>query len=298
MNKRIILHTLNWHMKNITSNLPYIRQSGFTAIQLTPIQTCKDGSSWWTYYQPYSFEIGNRLGTYDDFIELCTEAHKYNIEIYVDVILRHLASKDTGECVPHELCDQTIVRNRDFWLFNGDGNNEKDNWQLCNCNWGLPTLNYYNKDLRFNYYYEFLDKVLAYADGIRLDQGCKHYSLPTDNDSCEMFSELSYLYKDKFIYGEGIFVSQQRMNEYSNYMYVLSSEYDCSTSDNSRNVKFIESHDTNLHFKTTLWMNDDVRLNKWENLLHKYDNVLYYARPFDNTIFCERMKNINLSYNK
>ena len=114
-NKRKILHLLTWEWKNIEYNLDKIKEAGFTAVQISPIQECKKlwddngritkGSSewhdvlcreWWKSYQPLSLKIGNYLGNEEDFISLCTKAKEFGIEVYVDVILRHVANKDNS----------------------------------------------------------------------------------------------------------------------------------------------------------------------------------------------------------
>ena len=45
-------------------------------------------------YQPINYKIGNyQLGTRDEFIEMCNEAHKYGVKVIVDVVINHMTSK-------------------------------------------------------------------------------------------------------------------------------------------------------------------------------------------------------------
>ena len=156
---------------------------------------------------------------------------------------------------------------------------------------GYPPVNYYNDEVRHNKFYPFLDELVKCGvKGFRFDMG-KHFSLP--EEGCEFYNEVKDRYPDIFIYSECIFAKQDILEKYAKYCSPLVADHDdwCENS-----VRFFESHDTYLTFKSTCWMDDEARLDKWMFLLSKYDNCLYYARPYDNTIFSERMKVINNSF--
>ena len=156
---------------------------------------------------------------------------------------------------------------------------------------GYPPVNYYNDEVRHNKFYPFLDELVKCGvKGFRFDMG-KHFSLP--EEGCEFYNEVKEKYPDIFIYSECIFAKQDILEKYAKYCSPLVADHDdwCENS-----VRFFESHDTYLTFKSTCWMDDEARLDKWMFLLSKYDNCLYYARPYDNTIFSERMKVINNSF--
>ena len=62
----VTLHCWNWSYKNIEANMELIAEQGFSAIQTSPIQQAKEGttgrsvgSNWWVYYQPMGFHIDN-----------------------------------------------------------------------------------------------------------------------------------------------------------------------------------------------------------------------------------------------
>ena len=84
------------------------------------------------------------------------------------------------------------------------------------------------------------------------------------------------------------------LDEYGKYLYPLVANYEYGTNNNS--VRFFESHDTNLSFLYTLSMNNNTRLNNWEQLLKQYDRCLYFSRRNDDTIFSDTMKHINNRY--
>lgn len=96
-----ILHAFNWSMNNIKNELTNIKNAGYTAVQLSPMQPQKDyyqgywGSQWWKLYQPYGFSVAkdnqNVLGNKNDLISLCSAAKEKGVKIIVDVVTNHLA---------------------------------------------------------------------------------------------------------------------------------------------------------------------------------------------------------------
>ena len=310
-NKRKILHLLTWEFKNIEYNLDKIKATGFTAIQISPIQQCKPlwdnngtitkGSyewhtvinrEWWKLYQPVAFTIGNFLGNEEDFISLCNACKQIGIEIYVDVILRHVANRDNGSRLePHENVDKELLKY--LKTTQHDTMNYHDRFQLINHCTGLPMFDYNNIEFQNEHVMPFLMKILKYADGIRFDQLCKHYALPSEGGSI-FENVIAKLPKDKYYYGEGIEIPSHIFDEYAEYVDVL-----CPYHENwgkQKSVRFCESHDTCLSFLYSLSMNDSARLQGYEDCLRQYNNVIYFARRNDNTIFSDKMKEINNRY--
>ena len=292
MSKKHILHCFGWHLTAITEHLQEIKEAGFNWIQISPVQKCKFNNpddDWWKLYQPYGYEIGNGLGTKEDLKELCTEAEKNGIKIVADILFRQLADGQNGWL--NKECDKDFIDNYDYTLHTYTGYDENNRYEVCNCSWGLPAVNYYNHEVRHNKFYPFLDELVECGiKGFRFDMG-KHIALP--EEYCEFYNELNERYKDIFIYSECIFAKQDLLEKYAKYCSPLVAEYDdwCENS-----VRFFESHDTYLSFKSSCWMDDNARLDKWMFLLSKYDNCLYYARPFDDLIFSADIKKINFKY--
>ena len=86
MSERVI-HACNWSLNYVESNLKLIKDQGFTAIQLSPMQDHKKGNEWWKRYQPINFKIGNDLGSKEDLIRLCDKANKLGLKISSPYIL-------------------------------------------------------------------------------------------------------------------------------------------------------------------------------------------------------------------
>ena len=282
-----------WKLSDIKENLQQVKDSGYTHIQISPVTPTKqpESNEYWLLYQPIDFTIGNNLGTKEEFIDLCDAAHEIGLQIIVDCVVRHLASRDDGSLYPHEKCNPKIANKREYWLDPINASNYWDRWQVCWRCTGTPTLDYNNQELLNTYILPFLDEVLTYADGLRIDEA-KHIALP--REGAQFWNIIAKRYSDKFIYGECIFIDQNLFDDYANYINVLTNSL--PSRNKHRAVVFFESHDTFKTFKYTCWMDNQTRLHEYENLLQQYDSVLFYARPFDDLIFSEDIKRINFKY--
>ncbi len=105
-----ILQCFCWSYNEIMQYIPKIASQGFTAIQTSPVQVCKeqtidDGEGnprtakgmWWAYYQPAAFTIDdtgdNALGTPEEFQAMVEMAHDYGVKVLVDVVANHLGNQ-------------------------------------------------------------------------------------------------------------------------------------------------------------------------------------------------------------
>ena len=186
----VILHAWQWSFNNIKDNMEQIAQAGYTSIQTSVIQQCKESTLnktneyWWLYYQPANFTIDNTgysaLGTKAEFTAMCEEAHKYGIHVIVDVVSNHLGNQtgyDKSPAIPDD------IRNDDAcWHTNWNVNiSDYDNRDRC-INYsleGLPDLNTENSKIQayvLNYLRECID---AGADGFRFDTA-KHIGTLAD----------------------------------------------------------------------------------------------------------------------
>ena len=275
-----------WGLGSIIPMIPKVKEQGFDAIQISPIQGTKDsGMEWWKLYQPINLKIGNtQIGTKEQLRELCAVANQYGIKIIVDVVLRHVAGDPQNPLAPHKDVDPELLP----YLCKEQipCNNYNDRWQCTHRCTGMPMLDYKNT--------EYIVKVLFFLDeledcgvwGFRLDQ-LKHYELPSEGKG-GIFIKMLTMYK---FYGECFFCDQWVLDEYSKYMKVLT---DGRPSNISRLVAKFETHDDFLEFKATNRMTDHMRLVEWDVLVNHcgYDS-LYYARPFEDLWMSREMKEIN-----
>lgn len=280
-----ILHLFQWRINDIIPELKTIKEQGFDAIQISPIQGTKDsGIEWWKLYQPINLKIGNeQIGSKKDLINLIQEARKFNLKIIVDIVLRHVAGDESYPLKPHRNVDPELLQYlaEPIDAVNIDG----DRWQCTRRCTGMPMLNYDNPELQ-KLYKRFLDELIFIGvDGFRLDQ-LKHYALPEEG------SNIMDIFTQYNMYGEAINCSKEILDRYSNYMKVLT---EGRPSDITKLVAKFESHDDYLDTGLTKRMNDGMRLTEWDILVNHLPgcDCLYYARPFETLWKSEDMRKIN-----
>ena len=287
--REIILHCFNWKVSDITKNLGTIKKCNYSAIQISVVQPCKNSNEWWALYQPLGFTIGNRTGSKEDLIELCSEAHKIGITIVVDVVLRHVCT-DTGELIPGKDVDKSITDNPDFFTNAENAIDYNDRHQVIFNAIGLPMLNYNNEKLQ-DIYIKFLQELKdCKVDGYRIDAG-KHFGL--ESEGSNFWPRVFGGFSDMFNYGECLDCSTELLDQYTEFINVLS---DKDATDKSKMVTYFMSHDTELTFEYTTHMTDQDIIREWEYLLKDYreSHVLFYCRAYSNLWRSDEIRRINL----
>ena len=307
MSKNIIFQAFNWRLQDIKRELPTIAEQGFNIIQTSPLQQHKekDNSTWWLAYQITNFQIGNRLGSVSDLIELCKEADKYGVKIIVDCVFNHTANANNNNYIPSEEVDYNIRSRQDFFLNNRRSIEDYNNrWQVVNWDIDLPSLNYNNEEYQ-NIVIEYLNNLVSCGvGGFRFD-ACRHIPTNTEYDkryNCNSnFWErvLSHVNNRErlFMYGEILDSSTELVDAYHTYM--NTGVNNNSGTDKTKLVKWFLSHDDVLTFGISKdKYNKDVTIREWEWLLqsNRDSSVLFYPFEFDDTWKCEEIKRINLQY--
>ncbi len=237
-----ILQLWNWSFKNATANMEKIAEQGFSAIQTSPIQQAKEGTTnksfgthWWVYYQPCWFHIDNTgksaLGNKEDFTEMCDEAEKYGIKVIVDAVLNHTG--DNGGCNISPAVDPDIKNDRSVWHdISKNTSNWSDRYDITQHNMGgLPDLNTSHSKIQ-NKAIDFLKECIdAGADGFRYD-GAKHIEVPNEPGGSDFWPNVigtvdAYAANkgvDLYHYGEILDKTggngQATINKYTKYMSV------------------------------------------------------------------------------
>lgn len=237
----MIFHAWNWSFNNIKEALKDIADSGFNAIQTSPVQACRLGANWdnadktntnsrpsWYYlYQPTYFTVGNEyLGSEDEFKSLCEEAHKYGIKIVVDVVANHLA--DCGTQYAYEV-DSTLYNDSRRM---DNGGQRINQWKVRSqvtqgCCIGMPDINTASEKSQKiinRYVQRLLDDG---ADGLRFD-AAKSIELPSDlengNPSSDFWPNVINAAKEKnpdvYIYGE-VLQGDEPGTNFNNYTRIM-----------------------------------------------------------------------------
>ena len=250
-----ILHAWCWSFNTIKENMKDIAAAGFTTVQTSPANECKDTYSnmklmgndevngtdgcWWWQYQPTDWKIGNyQLGSRDDFKAMCAEADKYGIKVIVDVIPNH-TTPDLAK-VSDNLYN--AVGGKDN-LYHANGFKEITQWgNRYECTTGqmggLPDVNTENPDFQA-YFLKYLNDLIACgADGFRYDTA-KHIGVPSDPTDIksarnnfwpvvtgeESANGVTLSDKNVFTYGEVLQGDNVPESEYAKYMRMTASSY-------------------------------------------------------------------------
>ena len=250
-----ILHAWCWSFNTIKENMKDIAAAGFTTVQTSPANECKDTYSnmklmgndevngtdgcWWWQYQPTDWKIGNyQLGTRDDFKAMCAEADKYGIKVIVDVIPNH-TTPDLPK-VSQNLYN--AVGGKDN-LYHANGFKKITQWgNRYECTTGemggLPDVNTENPDFQA-YFLKYLNDLIACgADGFRYDTA-KHIGVPSDPLDAkstrnnfwpvvtgeESANGVTLSDKNVFTYGEVLQGDNVPESEYAKYMRMTASSY-------------------------------------------------------------------------
>lgn len=313
-----ILHAWDWSFRTIEENIDEIKDAGYDAIQVSPVQGNKDVSGemqdteqWWILYQPINFKIGNKqLGTRDEFKSMCSAAKSAGLKVYVDIIGNHTGNKDDDATKYPDELDDSIKNIKGAFH---DNLKQVDDWddryQVTHGCVGLPDLNTENKEIQ-KMFRKFLQDCLdCGADGFRLDTA-KHIGLPTDEEKCKsdfypnVFSDLKTKDGDEpFIYGEVLQGGADNFKEYSKYINLTSSNYGANVRsavgfnsspdvtkiedysadgvDTSKLITWVESHDNYANDdEDSTAMNDEQIKNAWALIGSRKDaNPLFFNRP-------------------
>ena len=287
-----IVYSFPEHIKETEKKLKQIKEQGFDAIQIPPIEPLKeeDSSIWWKAYQPISFKIGNVYGSKEDLIRLCRKCEKIGLRIFADAIINHMASDNNNPLIPHEKVDPVLRNNPAYWKERVNVTDWHYRHDVIHHCMNLPGLNVYNKEVE--------DKIVSFLNelidcgvtGFRFD-AAKSIGLPSEG--YRFWPNIIYRLKKygMYLYGEVIFEeNSQIIDEYTEYMYVLGN-YDGTN--RSKMVKYIETHDTYLSEDSLgyskFWSTDKV-INDYCNLVQYYDNTLFYIRPNDSLWLDGRIK--------
>lgn len=288
-----IIHFFRWRIEDIVNVLPQVKEQGFNAIQISPIQECREGYQWWLLYQPLSYYFGNYTGNLADVHNLCKEAEKYDIEIIADVLFHNVASLDGTDIHPD--VDQKVAKYviKDL----PECKNYEDRYQTTHLKVGLPMVNYWISEVQ-NMHFECLEKLYhAGVKGFRIDQA-KHFA--TSKEGCNYFEHVFLPFKDKglFVYGEVLNASVDVINMYAEIMYVGT---EWIKGNKNKVVTFVESHDEYYGIKNKQYLTKEMIVSKWNELVNvEKVHSLFFVRPMEdeknlsNLWLSEEIKNINL----
>ena len=324
-NTETILHAWCWSFNTIKENMKDIAAAGYTYVQTSPANDCFEGEAyekktlnlhkWYYHYQPLDWKIGNyQLGTRDEFIAMCAEAHKYGVKVLVDVLPNHTSF--TISDVKQDFLD--AVGGMDN-LFHANGLNPIQNYNdRYECTTGgvggLPDVNTENPAFQA-YFIKYINDLTACGcDGFRYDTA-KHIGLPSDpldakakeNDFWPVVMGKKPLKGSKvnnidrlFIYGEVLQDKNVKEEEYGEYFGMCASNYGyvirniiarrhtsreevanwCHSVEANRLTTWVESHDTYCNAHESAVLTDTQIRQGWVIITARQNGIpLFYSRP-------------------
>ena len=272
---------LGWQLKDIIPLLDKIKSQNFDAIQINPIQPCKENvkNVWWMSYQPISFEIGNEFGSKSDLITLCYIAKTKGIDIIADVVCNHLANKNYANSLePNEKCDAELVSNPSCWKGKNLISDYSHRADVIKNNIGLPGLNHNNEIVQSKIIKFLSDLRDCGVSGFRFD-AAKHIALP--EEGCNFWNLIKcFLYlNNMYAYGEVLGNNYFIAEAYSNYFDILT-EYGNEVPPNKAMI-FPETHDQYLHEEETYYASDEEIARRYLEICKENLKTGYYMRPND-----------------
>lgn len=292
------LHAFNWDLNSITESLPVISDTGYNYVQISPICPSKATDRWEWLYQQLDFSVGNHKGSEYDLWKLCNEADKRNIKICADFVPRHMAGRPDSPLTPHELVNPEILNRPEFWLpiVHVRDTRNMSRYETVKGEFGMPPLNYNNEELQERFYKPFISRLRDRGvKMIRIDQA-KH--IETDTEGGTFFKNVVGSFKDIDWAGECIDLSTDILAEYQKYIKTIIASW-TPTPNQKMTIAFFESHDSFLSAEmgySKNWCDDSIMYN-YNDICGKFENTLYFARPFnDHITFGNAIRQANINH--
>lgn len=295
-----ILHAFCWTYNDTKDQLQFIKDAGYKAIQLSPVQVPKsNGSSWWSFYQPLAFRIADgdesTLGTKAELQALCEEAEEYGIKIIVDIVFNHMANIGDSELEPDKTPmvspkvgepqnEPYIYQHRNDEVnptFHHNPNAEGSGNETQVYNFGaLPDLNTANEYVQGRALDLLKECIDVGVDGFRFD-AAKHIETPEDPNYPSNFwpntlGVAKEYYKGKtgddlYAYGEILGNPKDRsVDVYTKLMNVTETSYNSGIENGAFNRNASLAVNSNRGFKidpslTTTWIESHDTYNTADN---------------------------------
>lgn len=197
-----ILLLFGWKWSDIMYEVPYLAEHGYDAIKIFPPQefVAKPGNPWWAVYQPVSYHLSKFYGTEEEFVKMVDFCHGYNIKVYADLVINHMAEFNENDQTHVGTNGTTFAKyhygplNRDadyyehddFYHFSERGNKQISGEDYCRLEgvWHLEHYDFLNLpklDLTNPHVIATIRKYVRYLlslgiDGFRID-AAKHLKI-------------------------------------------------------------------------------------------------------------------------
>lgn len=234
-----IVSLLGWRWRDVMHELPFLAKHGFDAIKLSPVAEGVEypNHPWWSIYQPVSYQFNKYYGSKEDLVRLIDTAHSYDLKIYLDLVINHMAEYPEHATSPMRGVNGTsftkynygpLTGAKEYWTFDDFYHfKPKSNHQITDEDystfdgvWRLEHYDFLNMpklDVTKPHVKQVLRELLQFylslgVDGFRLD-AAKHLYLPAIHD---IFKDLkTHTGHAPFIYQEYYLGSDMGVDLYS-----------------------------------------------------------------------------------
>jgi alpha-amylase len=170
------VHLFEWGWQDVASECEnFLGANGYSAVQVSPPQEHITGDTWWTRYQPVSYQLISRGGNRTEFIDMVNRCKAVGVDIYVDAVINHMAN-GAGTGTAGSDYGEYQYPAYSPWDFHNpcDVINYNDRWQVQNCELvGLPDLNTDANYVQNNIAAYLQDLINLGVAGFRID-AAKH----------------------------------------------------------------------------------------------------------------------------
>lgn len=204
-------------IQGIISKLSYIKDLGFNAIWLTPVQP---SPTYHKYDTTDYYDIDPDFGTMADYEQLIEECHKMGIDVYMDLVVNHTSNYHPWftemtdylrTLVPGEIPSASDCKYINYYVLQKEGGSGFSKiagtqyYYECQFWTGMPDLNLDSPIVR-----QEIDKIVKFwldkgVDGFRLDAVTSYYT-GNDEKNIEFLTWLNKCVKEKkpdaYIVGE------------------------------------------------------------------------------------------------
>lgn len=91
------VHLFEWKWTDVAQECEnFLAPKGFSAVQVSPPQEHIQGDTWWTRYQPVSYQLHSRSGDANEFADMVQRCNAVGVDIYVDAVINHMAAAGDG----------------------------------------------------------------------------------------------------------------------------------------------------------------------------------------------------------
>lgn len=117
-------------------------------------------------------------------------------------------------------------------------------------------------------------------------------SMGLPEEQCDFWPRVitSLKREDLILYGEVIFADYDLIDSYNRFINVLTN---CDGRNRDKIVGFAERHDSYYDYKYTTNMSSEKIADDYCELTTKYNNTLFFTRPFDDTWKSEKIRIAN-----